>query len=332
MLVIWLVVSWIGFALIRPIIRYYQDPKGFRKYPNQNALSGISALAYGWEVGRRHPLFHTRRLHEQLVKNPMVRVGPNWLSFGRGQAVRDIYGFNSPCLKGSIYDSLQGGAGESLILTTSREFHSTRRRMVAASYAPGNIELWEPWVAESTAILISKLDELCTEAPSSPQDVPAPKDLTFDVKHWCMLFGFECAIKIGLSKDPGWVAQGSDLTLVTRKDGRKEHAHIIDCMHSSSRAASTLVWDAANFPWLKKATALLSPWYSRQWHNASNWAAYIEEITKERVWRGECDEDLNDLCQLMIRDRKGHAADISDIDRVTEVHQVGKSFSINPGL
>ncbi|KAH7316925.1 cytochrome P450 CYP5280A1P [Stachybotrys elegans] len=331
MFAVWLVASCLLFALVRPLIRYCQDPKGLRKYPNQNTFSGLTDLAYGWEVGRRHHLFHTRRLHQQLLKNPVVRVGPNWLSFGRGQAVRDIYGFNSPCLKGSIYDSLQSG-GESLVLTTSREFHSQRRGMVAASYAPRNIELWEPRVVESTAILVSKLDSMCTTAPPGPGAAIPQEQLAFDANHWFMLYGFECAIKIGLSKDPGWLRQGSDLTLVTHPDGRKEYANIIDCMHSSSRANATLVWDAASFPIMKKLTNLLSPWYASQWHNASNWAAYIEQITAERVERGEQGEDLHDLCQLMIRDRNGEAANISAIDRITEVHQIVNGGGDGPAI
>lgn len=331
MLTVWLVAAWILLILLWPFIRYLQDPKGLRKYPSQNIFSGLTGLAYGWEVGRRHRVFHTRRLHEQLVRDPVVRIGPNWLSFGRGQAVRDIYGFNSPCLKGTIYDSLQGG-GESLILTTSREVHSQRRRMVAASYAPSNVELWEPRVAESTAILVSKLDSMCTAAPLRPGAIVPQEQLAFDANHWFMLYGFECAIKIGLSKDPGWLMQGTDLTLVTRPDGLKEYANIIDCMHSSSRANATLVWDAASFPMMKKLTNLLSPWYASQWHNASNWGAYIDQITAERVERGEKGEDFHDLCQLMIRDRKGDPAKISAIDRITEVHQVVNGGGDGPAI
>ncbi|WYZ36112.1 hypothetical protein EsH8_X_000759 [Colletotrichum jinshuiense] len=115
--------------------------------------------------------------------------------------------------------------------------------MVAASYAPGNIELWEPRVAESTAILVSKLGSMCTAAPLRPGAIVPQEQLAFDANHWFMLYGFECAIKIGLSKNPSWLMQGTDPTL-----------------HSSSRANATLVWDAASFPMMKKLTNLLSRW------------------------------------------------------------------------
>lgn len=325
--------AWATFMIGRPIVRYLQDPKGLRRYPCQNLLSGISALAYGWEVGRSHRLFHTQRLHEQLVKNPVVRVGPNWLSFGRAAAAKDIYGFSSPCNKGGIYHSLQGGVGESLILTLDRGFHSVRRRMVANSYAPNKIELWEPRVADSTRVLVSKLDAMCTTAPTKPLTGVIPQEeLTFNAEPWSMLYGFECAIKIGLSLDPGFLAQGSDIVEVTRPDGRKENARVIDCMHSSSRAASSLVWDTANFPLLKKMTAKFSPWYASQWHNASNWGIFIEQITRERLELSDTGEDFEDLTQLMIRDRKGEEAEISHIDRITEVHQIVNGGGDGPAI
>lgn len=162
--------AWIVFLAVRPVIQYFWDAKGLRKYPNQNMFSGITNLAYGWEVGRSHRLFHTRRLHEQLVQNPIMRVGANWLSFGSAQAARDIYSFQSPCTKGGIFDALQEGGGESLLMTTNRSFHSARRRMVAVSYAPGNIELWEPRVVDSASVLVAQLDNF---RKTSDTGVPA---------------------------------------------------------------------------------------------------------------------------------------------------------------
>lgn len=306
-----------------PIFLYFYDAKGFRRYPCQNVLSAISPLAYGWEVGRPHHLFHTQRLHEQLLKNDVVRVGPNWLSFGRAGAVRDIYGFNSPCRKGGIYSALKTNEAQSLILSSFKTVHSVRRRMVAASYAAGNIEVWEPRVTGSTVVLVSKFDAMCTAPLASNIDIIPKEQLTLDAKLWSMLYAFECVIKIGLSKDMAFLAQGSDLASVTRSDGGTVRAHIIECAHSSSRATSTLVWDPANFSWLKKITSLVSPWYAQHWRNATIWSAFIDQITLERIEWADRGENLEDLVQPMIRDRKGTDAKISDLDRVTEVHQIG---------
>lgn len=46
----------------------------------------------------------------------------------------------------------------------------------------------------------------------------------------------------------------------------------------------------------------------------------------ERIERGNAGEDLEDLMQPMIRNRKGGDAKISDLDRITEVYQLGQAF------
>lgn len=313
------------FAIASPLMKYLQDRKGFRKYPNQNFLSGITDMVYGWEVGRKHPVFHTRRLHELLTKNTVVRLGPNWLSFGSSRAAKDIYGYNSPCLKAAIYDSLQAG-GQHLVNISSRELHSSHRRMVATAYAPKNIEMWEPRITESTAVLIRKMDVLCT-VPSSQLRAPVRKeDLTFDGNLWGMVFAFEGVIKIGLSIDPAFVEQGSDLIEIDRPDGSKEMIHLIDCMHSASRAASTLIWDTLKFPLLKKISMKASQWYASQWRNATDWSIAVRKLANERIERHDNGEHLDDLFQPMIEDKKtGGEPDITAQDRYAETEQMSTS-------
>nr|POE93181.1 tryprostatin b 6-hydroxylase [Quercus suber] len=305
----------------RPIAHYLQDAKGFRKYPTQNFLSGFSALAYGWEVGRSHQIFHTRRLHEQLVSKPVIRLGPNWLSFGRARAARDIYGHASPCLKGGIYAELQGG-GAHMVNMTSRADHATRRKMVATSYAPRNTETWIPKVASIARTLISKVDAQCTAPPTSDL-APVPKDeLTCDGNTWGMLFSFENVISIGLSKEVGFVAQGSDLVEVTCSNGETKNINFIDCLRSGSRATSTLVWDTENYSLLKRIASQLSRWYATQWERGSYGRLFVGKLTRERLQRSDAGEQLDDLFEQMIYDKRGDTAVISELDREGEVEQM----------
>ncbi|KAJ3498384.1 hypothetical protein NLG97_g1166 [Lecanicillium saksenae] len=309
-------------AAAYPVLLYFYDANGLRRYPCQNILSGITPLAYGWEVGRRHHLFHTQRLHQQLLDAPVIRVGPNWLSFGRAAAVRDIYGFNSPCRKGRNYSTLKSDDAESLLLSTVKTVHTARRRMVAAAYAPGNIDIWEPRVAESAAALVSKLDALCTAPPFLSGAVLPEDELTFDANLWSMLYAWECAIKIGLSKDMGFIRQSSDLVDVNLPDGSKVKTQIIECLHTGSRAASTLAWGSGSFSWLKRITGVFSSWHSQSWTKAEVWFAFIDGITQERLERCNSGDDFADLVQPMIRDGKGGNSEISNRDRNAEVHQI----------
>ncbi|KAK0630319.1 cytochrome P450 CYP5280A1P [Bombardia bombarda] len=319
----------------RPFIRYFQDPKGFRKYPNQNLLSGVTGMAYNWEFARNHApgQFHTRRLHEALKKQPVIRVGPNHLSFGRSRAVKDIYGYASPCNKGNIYGELNVG-GKHLVNITSRALHSSRRRMVATAYAPKNIEMWEPGILDITATLVRKMDALCT-TPLAPGAVPRKEDLTFDGNYWGMLYAFDCAIRVGMTTNVNFVAQGADLIEIEidGTNGKKETVSLLDCLRSGTRANSTLVWDLENFQMLKKLTRKLIPWYRKNWAASDRYTMIIKKLIKDRVERHEKGEVFDDLLQPMITDKKtGGIPDISTPDLIAECEQMVNGGGDAPGI
>jgi hypothetical protein len=305
---------------LSPLVTYFRDEKGFRKYPTQNWLSGISSLAYGWEVGRTHKTFHTRRLHEALMKDHVIRVGPNWLSFGSSRAVKDIYGYESKCLKAAIYGALQGG-GKHLVNIVDRFEHSHRRRMVATAYAPKNTAAWEPDVAKSLHTLVKKMDGMCTAPLSFNESVPED-DLKFEGMHWSNLFTFEVVVKLGLSKDLRFIEAGNDFVKIKDPDGKDRRVSSYESLHGGSRAASTLIWDTENFVLLKKVSNALSPQYRKDWQRGADWRAIVTKLTLERMERYKNGEVLDDLFQPMMEDRTGAEPDITNQDRIAEVDQM----------
>lgn len=322
-----IIYSFLALALLRvalaPLVRYFRDEKGFRKYATQNWLSGILPIAYGWEVGRKHEKFHTQRLHEALMENPVIRVGPNWLSFGSSRAVKDIYGYQSKCLKAAIYDSLQGG-GKHLVNIVDRSEHSNRRRMVAIAYAPKNIEAWEPDVAKIIHTLVEQMDRICTAPLNHASQKPRVEDLTFEGVHWSNLFTFEAVVKLGLSKDLGFMEAGNDIVEITDPDGTVRKVSAYTSLHGGSRATSTLVWDTENFPLLKKLSNTLSTKYRKNWQHGADWRAIVTKLTMERKDRYKKGEILDDLFQPMMEDKTGSEPDIHDQDRIAEVDQMSK--------
>ncbi|KAL9117860.1 MAG: hypothetical protein Q9187_005598 [Circinaria calcarea] len=312
------------YLALNPLIEYLCDPKGLRKYPEQNWLSGISNLAYGWEVGRKHAVFHTRRLHNALMKDPVIRVGPNWLSFGSSRAVNDIYGYNSRCEKAAIYSSLQGG-GKHLVNIVDRTEHSHRRHMVAAAYAPKKIDMWAPDITDSTAMLLKRMDGMCT-APLSSGGSVAKEDLKFEGMLWSNLFTLETLVKIGLSKDMRLLEAGNDNYVLNDPDGTARTVSCYKSLHGGSMATSTLIWDTDWFPLLKKVTMALSPWYANNWQNGANWRAIVTQLVMERIDRYKNGEILDDLFQPTMEDKKtGTEPEISNQDRIAEADQMSIS-------
>lgn len=312
------------YITLRPLITFFRNEKGFRKYPSQNWLSGVTALAYGWEVGRKHDVFHTRRLHDALMKNPVIRVGPNWLSFGNSRAAKDIYGYNSLCKKGTIYAALQGG-GKNLVNMVDRSQHSHRRRMVAVAYAPKNVEVWEPHIADSAARVFKNMDKMCT-APLSPKEsIPKTEDLKYDGVYWSYLFAVEAVVKIGLSKDLHFTEAGNDLFPIGCANGKFRNISFRGSFRGGVRATSTLVWDTNWFPFLKKATRALSAKYRENWQHGEDSAAIVTQLVKERTERYKDGEILDDLFQPMIEDKSGATPEIDDQDKIAETDQMSMS-------
>lgn len=73
------------YFIIIPVINYFRDPKGLRRYPNLSVLSGVTDLAFVWESQKG---FRSKALLEAHKHSPVVRIGPNSLSYGDIRAIK----------------------------------------------------------------------------------------------------------------------------------------------------------------------------------------------------------------------------------------------------
>lgn len=74
-----------SYFVVWPVVEYFRDPKDLRKYPNLNILSGITDLSFIYEA---HKGFRSRALLEAHHKSPVVRIGPNSLSYSDISAIK----------------------------------------------------------------------------------------------------------------------------------------------------------------------------------------------------------------------------------------------------
>ena len=97
--------SLVVYFIVVPVVDYFRDPKGLRKYPNLSFWSGISDLPFIYEA---HKGFRSGALLEAHKTSPVIRVGPNSLSYSDPAAIKDIYGHNTKCAKDFFYKELAG--------------------------------------------------------------------------------------------------------------------------------------------------------------------------------------------------------------------------------
>ncbi|KAH7133923.1 cytochrome P450 [Dactylonectria macrodidyma] len=126
-------------------------------YPALNPVCGVAHLGFVWDAFRGH---RTPKIHWMHQQHPIIRIGPDFLSFGDITAVEDIYGHSTTCRKDEMYRVIQGDAPHILDIIEKNE-HSERWRLVAFSYASRNVATWEYKVANKVRRLIAQFDDYC---------------------------------------------------------------------------------------------------------------------------------------------------------------------------
>ncbi|KAJ6087757.1 hypothetical protein N7467_006671 [Penicillium canescens] len=188
----------LGYFLVIPVIKYFLDPKGLRKYPNFYLLSGISDIPFIYEA---YKSFRSRNLFEAHKKHPVLRVGPNSLSYSDPNAIKDIYGHNISCIKDQAHTP-------HLADIVDKKEHARKRKVLSSAYTVKNLEEWEFKVADVSVKLIKAFDKRCTNLLRLNQNLNK-EDLTT----------VAAIANIGLSEDLGFLGEGSDTVKSKSKDG-----------------------------------------------------------------------------------------------------------------
>jgi cytochrome P450 len=157
--------------------------------------------AYLHATGRQ--AFHTERLHAQ--HGPVVRIGPNHLSFTDPQAWKDIYTHRAGGEMAKADQFFRPVKGlPSTILNAEHEEHSKIRRALAQGFSDSSMRAQEPLIADYVKLLMQRLKQECA-AGKSVQNVAAWYNwTTFDLAS-DLVFGesFHCLEAINYHP---WVA------------------------------------------------------------------------------------------------------------------------------
>ena len=295
------VLSVLTYFIIIPVIYYFHDPKGLRKHPNLHPLSGISNFPFLYYA---HQGFRSKVLLEAHKNSPVVRIGPNSLSYGDLGAIKDIYGHNTKCTKDLMYSEL-AGTHFHLADVIDKPEHARKRKVLSSAYAIKNLEGWEHKVADMTSRMIKAFDARCTTPLPATQTRPFPEDLNIDYRMWSNLFTVQAIANIGLSEDLKFLDQGSDLITAERMDGTLHQVNFRQCLHATARAQSQLVWAYDWYQTLVKVSKLVSPWYREMWRLNEDWNDIVYHRATQRLKRYQNGEKLDDFFTALMEDKNG---------------------------
>nr|AVY05532.1 cytochrome P450 monooxygenase [Nodulisporium sp.] len=122
-----------------------------------------------------------RALHEKY--GPVVRIGPDELSFVESQAWKDIYGHHgsNEMAKDPKFYRLMGKHVPDTIISADRERHGLLRRQLAHGFSERSMREQEPIIGEYVDLLMRRLEEHCEDG-RKPLDMRAWFNFTtFDV-------------------------------------------------------------------------------------------------------------------------------------------------------
>ncbi|KAK6351316.1 hypothetical protein TWF718_004480 [Orbilia javanica] len=132
-----LLFSFLACGIALAIYRLFFSPLSSIPGPKLAAASGLWILYYDYKDQRTDTIMD---LH--LKYGPVVRLGPNEVSFTSTSAVKDIYtgaSRESGFAKGFLYAMFTHYGRYNMFSSLTSEAHSWRRRMIASSYSLTNI-------------------------------------------------------------------------------------------------------------------------------------------------------------------------------------------------
>ncbi|KAK1654960.1 cytochrome P450 [Colletotrichum phormii] len=288
----------LSYFIVYPLFVYFKDTKG--------GLSSNIPFMVLARTGARST--HLVNLHRE--KGPILRTGPNTLSFSDVRAIKDIYGHGTPCIK-----------DESYVLTAGSHYHLADV-VLSSAYALKNLEGWEHKVA----------DKRCTDPLPKDQMFPKPEDLTVDYRKWGNFFTLDAIADIGLSERLGLLDRGHDRVLARHKDGSTWEVPLRDFLYPTARKQSLLVWSYDNYKLIDKLSNVI-PRYRQMTEASKGWDGIVLELSYKRLQRyNKGDEKLDDFFQALMENKNGEANNLEWGEIVAEINIMMNAGSVTTAI
>ena len=111
---------------------------------------------------------------------PVVRVGPNELSFSSSTVLKDIYGHGSALPKSAFYAAGKFSSVDNIFSMRNRHQHSARRSLMAKMYSQTNVWTYAPLISEK---ILQIVDQVLVRGDQGKKPI--------DMYSWCHFFGLD---------------------------------------------------------------------------------------------------------------------------------------------
>ncbi|POR35605.1 Uncharacterized protein TPAR_04203 [Tolypocladium paradoxum] len=317
------------FFVVYPFAVYIRDVKapGLRKFPSMSTFSGMSNLPFMILAHGGNRSTHLAKLHKT---QPVLRTGPNSLSFGSVKAIKDIYGHGTPCTKEEAY-TLTAGTHFHLADVVDKGEHARKRKVLSSAYALKNLERWEHKVADKASRMLAQIDKRCSSPLPKGQSYADPGEPLVDFRSWINFFSLDAIADIGLSEQLGLLDQGHDRVVAQRPDGSTFEVGLRECLYPTARKQSLLLWSYDYYKFLDKISNIL-PFYRSMSRSAAGWDAIVLRLASLRLDRYRAGEKLDDFFQALMEDKNGAAHGLEWGEIVAEVGIMMNAGSVTTAI
>ncbi|KAF6803257.1 cytochrome p450 [Colletotrichum sojae] len=151
------------FIILRPLYNIFFHP--LRKYPGPK-LFAASSLPYGFCYVRGTWYRKNKELHD--IYGPIVRIGPDELSFICPEAWEDVYGRYIPGKRKENPKPVWFcGPDEHDMIGANLGDHGRMRRVLAPGFTAAAMSNQEPLIKTHVDLLMSRLSEMCSSGKNS---------------------------------------------------------------------------------------------------------------------------------------------------------------------
>ncbi|KAK2745869.1 hypothetical protein FQN57_003482 [Myotisia sp. PD_48] len=154
-----------------------------KKFPGPFAakLSGFHSVLSSLPNFKFHR--HVQLLHQEF--GDFVRIRPREISINHVNAIRDIHGPGSTCLKGPFYDL--NYPSRSLQMTRDKAFHAKRRRVWDRGFSGKALNGYEPRVLKHCYEFLHQIST-------------TPEEVTVEISRLCKFFGLDVMSDLSFGK------------------------------------------------------------------------------------------------------------------------------------
>ena len=304
-----------GYSLVIPVIKYFLDPKGLRKYPNFYLF--VRHIRYTVYLRSPQKLPFTKSLRSPQKASRFTSRSELAILL-RSQRHQGYLRSQYKLHQGSFLLRDWRLALPPCRCRATKE-HARKRKVLSSAYAVKNLEEWEFKVADVSAKLIKAFDKRCTN-PLPPNQNPSEEDLTVDYRNWTVLWTAAAIANIGLSEDLGFLDEGSDTVKSESKDGTVKSVSFRECHTATQRVSYQLVWSYDWFKTLRRLSKVFSSSYRRMWRLDGDWGGIVYNRATTRLKRHMNGEKLDDFFTVLMGDKNGTPHNLEWGEIVAEIN------------